>query len=101
VKFIETNDTGIARQILGDGDQGVLALSQEVQLLVHQLHEAVEVNAHLVGKRQRRVQRVDDVGLAAPDSAPQIKTPHRRCLRRTQQPAQAAHVSRAPDRLQR
>ena len=47
---------------------------------MHALHEPVEVRAHLAIERQRFVEHIDQVGLAAADTAPEVEPHHLRLL---------------------
>jgi hypothetical protein len=57
--------------------QGVGSAAQVFELVVHPLHEPVEVHAHAPVRRQALEKQIHQHGLAPTHPAPQIKSLHR------------------------
>ncbi|MCY1426411.1 hypothetical protein D9M71_422300 [compost metagenome] len=76
-ELVEADHPRLVGEALADDGQRVLLALEGFHFLVHALHEAVEVRAHLLLERQRVVEGVHQVGLAAADTAPEVQAPHR------------------------
>ena len=72
-ELIETDDPGFPGELLGDQGQRVFLTLEVLHFFVHTLHEAVEVRAHLVLKRQRFEEGIDQISLATADATPEIQ----------------------------
>src|SRR5690606_8365343 len=76
-------------KLAGDDLQRVLLALELAQLLVHALHEAVEMGAHLALDGQRLEESVHQIGLAATYTAPEVQTLDRQAALGTETTEQA------------
>ncbi|MCY1429209.1 hypothetical protein D9M71_451170 [compost metagenome] len=72
-ELVEADHPGLVGEALADDGQRVLLALEGFHFLVHALHEAVEVRAHLLLERQRVEEGVDQIGLAAADATPEVQ----------------------------
>ncbi|MNH10819.1 hypothetical protein D3C79_703090 [compost metagenome] len=91
-EFVETDDLGFFAEALGNDGQRVLLALEGFHFLVHTLHEAVEVRAHLLLERQRLEEGIDQVGLAAPYPTPEVQALDRGLLLLAEQLAEHARL---------
>ena len=86
----------------GNDAQRVLAFGQRLQFLVHELHEAVEMDAQLRIEAGGGGEQVDETGLAAADPAPYVEAAHGlapRAPEAASEPGEQAAVPRYGERL--
>ena len=76
VELVEAQHPRLSGEPVRDDAQRVLALGQRVQLPVHALHEAVEMHSQLRVETRGVDEQIDEMGLAAPDTAPYVETAH-------------------------
>src|SRR6185436_888719 len=69
----EAQHARLLRQPVGHSIERIRLLLVFLQLVVHRLHEAVEVAALLVAERQALEEQVHQPGLAAADAAPHVQ----------------------------
>ena len=72
-EFIETDHPRLVGELASDELQRILLALELTQLLVHPLHEAVEVRTHLALDRQRVEEGIHQVGLAPADATPEVQ----------------------------
>ena len=72
-QLVEAQDARLLRDPVGDAVERVGLLLVLLQLVVHRLHEAVEVAALLVAERQALEEQIHQPRLAAADAAPHIE----------------------------
>src|SRR5690606_32265764 len=94
-ELVEADHPRLVGELAGNHLQRILLTLELAQLLVHPLHEAVEVGAHLALDRQRIEEGVDQIGLATPHTAPEIEPLDRGAALAAKQPQQS-HPARRP-----
>jgi hypothetical protein len=72
-ELVEADHPGFVGKALADDGQRVLLALERAHFFVHALHESVEVGARLLLERQRVEERIDQIGLATADAAPEIQ----------------------------